>query len=401
MANKPSILLLSWRDYYNPKKGGAEVLDYEIFKRLVKKGYKITWFAPMFENAAAEENIDGISYKRFGTFFGIHKNAINFYKKHKSEYDIIIDEYHGYPFFTNMYVDKPKFTIIHEVAGDIWFKMFKFPVSYVGFTLEKIFFKLLKNHQFVTVSNSTKKDILKQGIKENNISIISEGTNVEPVQDLDYKKNLNQICFVGRICKMKGVTDLLESFSYVLKEIPDAKLILVGKIDPAYKPELDNIIENHNLQEHVLITGFVSEEDKIRHMKESQFIASCSMKEGWGLIITEANVLGTPAITYNVAGFCDAIDNGKSGFLTEENNPESMGREIVARLKDQGNYKKLQKDAYEWSKQFSWDTSAEQMEKLIADAIKNQRVKKPNVFKRLFVNTLFTSLMLAGKILNK
>src|SRR5438445_12329223 len=119
---KPSILLLSWRDYFNPKKGGAEVFDYEIFKRLASKGYNIVWLASEFPGCKKEEIIDGITFVRVGKFYSIHKLAIRFFNKYYKMFDIVINELHGYPFFTNFYVNKPRVTIIHEVAGEIWIK---------------------------------------------------------------------------------------------------------------------------------------------------------------------------------------------------------------------------------------------------------------------------------------
>jgi glycosyltransferase involved in cell wall biosynthesis len=395
-----SILLLSWRDIFNPKKGGAEVVDFEILKRLAAKGYKVTWLAPLFAGCKTDETVDGIRFVRMGSFFTIHRKAIDFVKEHEADYDIIIDEYHGYPFFTNFYSNKPRVSIVHEVAGKIWFKMWKLPISVCGFMIEWACLKLLKNHKIITISDSTKSDLVKNGIKEENTFIIPEGISTIPVRNLDFEKNINQICFVGRICKMKGVSDLLKAFHFVLKQLPDIKLVLVGRIDPKFQAEFDGLIERFNLKNSVKVTGFISAEEKEQIMKESMYLASCSVKEGWGLVVTEANVLGTPAITYNVAGYRDAIKDGQTGFLSKQNNPTGIANEIVDRLTNTKDYKTIQKNAYDFSKQFNWENATDAFEKIILD-LEKEKVKQPSKISKFFVKALFNTLGFAGTVFNK
>jgi glycosyltransferase involved in cell wall biosynthesis len=58
-------------------------------------------------------------------------------------------------------------------------------------------------------------------------------------------------------------------------------------------------------------------------MQESIAIIVTSVKEGWGLIVTEANANGTIAITYNADGLRDANSN-KTGYITEKNTPGEL-----------------------------------------------------------------------------
>ena len=91
-------------------------------------------------------------------------------------------------------------------------------------------------------------------------------------------------------------------------------------------------------------------------MKEATLLLATSTKEGWGLIITEANSQGTPAIAYNVSGLNDSVIHNKTGKLSIAN-PQAMAAAIVDLLKNKKEYDKLRKSAYNNSKQFTFTTS--------------------------------------------
>ena len=118
------------------------------------------------------------------------------------------------------------------------------------------------------------------------------------------------------------------------------------------------------------------------------------------LVVTEANVLGTPAITYNVAGYRDAVIDGLTGFLCKQNSPQGMASEIVVRLTNTEVYKTIQKNAYDFSKQFTWENATEAFEKIILE-LEKEEVKKPSNISKLFVKSLFNVLGFAGGIFNK
>lgn len=393
---KKSILLLSWRDYYNPKKGGAEVFDYEILSRLVKRGYSVTWFAPEFKNGALDETKDGIRYIRSGSFFSVHRKAISFYEKNKSEYDIVLDELHGYPFFTNFYIDKPRATIIHEVAGSIWFSMMPFPISFIGFMFEKLYFKFLKSQLFICPSPSTRSDLMSEGIRRASIFIAKEGTNAKRVKDLSKIKKRNQVAFIGGIRKMKGITTLLHAFALVLKQDPTMKLYLVGKLDHSYEKEYKMLTKSLQIEDSVVLTGYIDAAERDKIMAESKFLVSCSMKEGFGLIVVEANSMGTPAITFEVNGYKDIIRNQKTGYLVKDKTAQAFANTILI-ASNSSDYEKIRAAAWTDSLQYNWDDSVVHFEQLIT-SVEHKKVKKTNAFGRFVVKVIFSLSSLLGTL---
>ena len=99
-------------------------------------------------------------------------------------------------------------------------------------------------------------------------------------------------------------------------------------------------------------------------VKKAWVIAVPGVREGWGQVVTDANALGTPAVGYNIPGLRDSIKHGYNGLLVDDN-PEALADGMVKILSDDKLREKLSKNAVEWAKQFSWDRSAGEFERLI------------------------------------
>ena len=81
------------------------------------------------------------------------------------------------------------------------------------------------------------------------------------------------------------------------------------------------------------------------------------IREGWGLVITEANACGTPAIAYDIVGYRDAVRDGETGVLTEAT-PEALARAAIRFARDTELQRRLSESALSWSRRFSWDKTA-------------------------------------------
>lgn len=364
------IQIVSWRDPKNPKAGGAEVCLTEIARRLSQKfGHSFHWFAPEFQGAKIKESHDGIQIERFGFFGLVHLwTFFRFFPRWSQTSDFYIEDYHGVSLGISAYLSKPSVILVHEVAGEIWKQMWKFPFSWIGYYLEKIVLHFLKNSWFIAVSESTRRDLIQHGISPARIFLISEGSNLPPVDKPKARKERKeQFVFVGRICKMKRVDLLLGAFAELLTFYPDARLTLAGKMDPDFQQEFDFLMNSLKLSKNVDLKGFVSNQEKIQLMQESLAVVSASMHEGFGLIVLEGNSQGTPALTFNVPGYRDLIENGKNGYMVDYPDIRSLSgrmREILGMELEK--YKELCQSSLQISKKYSWDQTAEDFQNIIS-----------------------------------
>lgn len=353
-----NILIYNWRDIKNPDAGGAEVFTYEIAKRLVEKGHNITWFTAKFPGCQKEEIIDGIKIIRDGNKYTVYLKAREYYKKYfsKQGFDIVIDEVNTIPFFTPKFVNNGEkiVVLIHQLAREFWFYETKFPINYLG----RYFFedRWLKNYVDIptmTVSESTKKDLIDLGFKD--ISIIPEGINFKPLDCVGEKEKDPTFIFVGRLKKAKLPDHAIKAFELVKKEIPNAKLWVVG--NGYYKKELEEMA-----CDGVTFFGSIDGKKKLELMSRAWAILVPGVREGWGLVVTEANAMGTPAIGYNVNGLRDSIKDEYTGFLCDSN-CESMAKKCIKFLNSDKEY--MFKNDLRSASLFDWDISTEKLMEIV------------------------------------
>ncbi|MCL4354341.1 glycosyltransferase family 4 protein [Patescibacteria group bacterium] len=366
-----NILILNWRDPKNPKSGGAEIVTMEHAKTWVKKGHSVTWFSSEFESSKKEEKIEDVNIVRRGNFLTVIFYAFIYYLFTKNKFDLVIDEIHGLPFFTPIYVKKPKIAFIHEVAEEIWDYMFPFPINRIGRALEPLYFKLYKNTKFWTDAESTIDDLEKYGIKRKNCIAINCPVENKPLKTIPRKESTPTFIFVSRVVKMKGIEEVIRAFFYILRELKDSKLWIVGDGEESYVNELKDTMKAYSISPKVKFFGQVSNDKKLELMKKAHILLHASVKEGWGLVIIEAASMATPSVVYNVSGLKDSVKNGKTGIVLEENSAKEMAKQAVALIKNKNKYLEFQKNGLKWAESLTWVKATKQSLDLLNEIVKN------------------------------
>lgn len=362
------ILILNWRDPKNPKSGGAEIVTLEHAKVWIKKGNTVWWFSQSFPNAKKQEVIDGVTVFRKGNL-SVYFFAFLFYLQHQNEIDVVVDEFHGLPFFTPLYVRKPIVGFIHEVAGVIWDYMFSFPLNKIGKMIEPLFFIPYTHVPFITAASSTVTDLDKVGISKKQITVIHSGVVTVSVKEAIKREKIPTYIFVGRLVKMKGIEDVLAAFKYISQLQPHAKLWVVGNGEESYAAFLKQLVLSFNLEKSVQFFGFVSQEKKFELYKRAHLLLHASIKEGWGLNIIEAASVGTPAIAYDVAGLVDSVKNEETGVIITSNTPMELAKQATELFNNKQKYQTLAKNAKEWSMQFTWEKAGAESVSLIEKVV--------------------------------
>ena len=356
------VLWFNWRDIKNPAAGGAEVLTHEVMKRLAKKNhYEMTLFTAQFPNCLETENVDGITIIRSGNRYTVYYKAISYYKKYKDKYDLIIDEINIKPFLTPKFVKgKPIIALIHEVAGEaLFYQQLHFPINYIVYHyFIKKWLSYYKHILTVTVSSSSKKDLEELNFK--NILVVSEGLSIKPLSQLPRKETNPTIVFLGRLKKYKRPDHALHAFSLLKNQFPDARMWIIG--DGPMRRELEKIKVRD-----VTLYGYVKDELKYQLLSKAHVVLLPSVNEGWGLVVNEANSMGTPVVAYDVPGLRDSVRNGETGLLVKENSPECLARSVIFLLKNHDILSKLSINALAYSRQFNWDNTGDRFDQIIKD----------------------------------
>lgn len=375
-TDKVTILALSWRDIKAPKAGGAEVHTHEMLKRADKEKYRIYHFSPMNKNLLSEEEIDGVTYYREGNIFSVIFAAFVFYKKNKKNIDFVIDQCNTHRFFTPFWVEKKKrIFYIHQLTKEIWDYSAEFPLSKIGKVLEEWMLGLNRKDAVLTVSESTKQELVERGYQENRIKIIHNGISFEPwtVDEWKIKEKNPTFVYAGRYSPYKGIDVAICSFIRIKKEVPNAQFWILGKKNEEYvKKSILPICEENDLrwidinrndagkeiedlEGDIISWGYVSEEKKLELLSRAWALIFPSIREGWGIPITEAGSVGTPSIAYNSPGIREAVNYGAAGYLCKENKEDDLVYNMNRVICDLDEYTEKQLQAYNFSTQFVWD----------------------------------------------
>ncbi len=365
------ILILSWRDIKSPFCGGAEAFTYENAKRWVISGHSVTWFSSDFGGCPKEEVIDGIKIIRRGTELTVHYQAFRHYHKlFKGKFDLVIDQINTIPFLTPLYVKEKKVALIFQLARGVWFYEAIFPLSLIGFIAEYLYLKIYRDIPVMTISESTRQDLLDLKFS-GKIAILPIGISFKPLERISQKEAEPTLIFVGRLRKSKRVHHIIQALRIVKKTIPNIRLRIVGGGGKKYHylNKLVHLINRYNLENNVVFYGYVDELTKRNLIQQAHAIMVASVREGWGLVVSEANALSTPVIGYNIPGLRDSIKDGETGLLTKKNNPVSLAQSILSFLNDDDLSARLTINALQSSRDFEWDNSAQESIKVFNEIV--------------------------------
>lgn len=362
------VLWFSWRDINHPEAGGAEVFTYEVMQKLIKRGYSFTLFTSGYQDAPLNDNINGIHVIRRGGRYTVYGKAKKYYAKNKSNFDLVVDEMNVKPFSTPKFVNElPVLGFVHQVSRGGLFYEIPFPVNYITYYyLIKRWLSNYRNTPTITVSESQKRILREFGVQE--IYLVPEGLSVAPLVNVPKKETKPTVAFIGRLRGYKLPDHALRAFALIKKELPDARMFVIG--DGYMRPKLERM----NVKD-VTFYGKVDNQTKYTLLSKVHLVLVPSVEEGWGLVVTESNAMGTPTVAYNVSGLRDSVKDGQTGILVNSNSPEGLAAAALKLLKDEESLAKLSENALSYSKQFSWNRTADAFD-IILKTVSHQSLKK-------------------------
>jgi len=321
------ILIYNWRDLAHPKAGGAEVYTDAVARVWVSQGHEVTLFTSSVEGQASREvSPGGYVIIRRGSRLSVYREARRFWiKEGRGNFDLVIDEVNTKPFGCPRWVvGVPVVALIHQVAREIWSYETPVPVAWLGrYVLEPLWLRRYAKATVVTVSQSSRDSLREYGLE--NVHIVPEGVDDMllhrcSAEERPVKESTLTLCFVGRLSANKRPHHAIEAFRFIKSHVPDARLWVMGS------GPLEEKLRK-GAPEGVEFLGRVDDEEKHRRLACSHGLLVTSVREGWGLVVTEAASVGTPSYGYDVPGLRDSID--ASGGVLTACSPRALGEVVV------------------------------------------------------------------------
>jgi glycosyltransferase involved in cell wall biosynthesis len=370
-----NILWTTWKDNGHPERGGAEVVCYELCKRLLADGHQVTLLTSTYPDAP-ETTLPGLCTIRVGSNRYVQPfQALWYYIRHlRNKYDVVIEEINGgAPYFAVLFGRKPttrRFVLYHQLARRNWPYEIKWPFWMIGYyVLVPAATWLLSRSRVpvITVSESTRQELAGFGFAPERTHIISEGLHdVTPLASIQTVKKYTvpTILSHGSMRAMKRTLEQVKAFEIAKRQLPNLRMKISGSSRSAYGKQVLDYIAHSPYTNDIEVLGSTTHAQKIEVMRRCHAITVTSVEEGWGLIVTEANSQGTPAVVYDVNGLRDSVRHLKTGIVTAEN-PAALADGVVSLFGQPAMYEALRQAAWQWSKHITFDQSYKDLLRII------------------------------------
>ena len=355
---------------FPPDIGGMQILMEGLSKSLANHG-PVKVFADEYPDDKNFDKNSNLKIQRVGGFKIFRKfrkaYAVNDYLKNNKVRAIFFDHWKSLEHINFQYLKNvPNFCLIHS-------KEINHPI---GSSLNTRMNKAFEKAKFVIANSKYTQNLgISMGLDKSKIHIIHPGTNYPISISEDYKlkakdifsNSFPKIITIARLDKRKSHQNILMTIKNLIPTYPDIKYVCVGDGDE--KTNLEDLRKQLDLETQVTFLPRTEENLKIALLNECDLFLMPSIiykksVEGFGISFIEAGSYGKGSIGGKDGGQADAIEEGKTGYLCDGNELNSIYETILKFFKND-QHKILGLQAKEFSKKFKWEDIVKKYLKLI------------------------------------
>jgi L-malate glycosyltransferase len=212
----------------------------------------------------------------------------------------------------------------------------------VDFHLNQNSFSRWKNRQvncFIAASEAIRRILVGDGIPPERTTTVHEGIDVDRVVATP-RVSVHETFWlphgapvVGNVAALvphKGQRYLIEAARHVVREIPDARFVILGEGE--LHEQLEHSVREHGLEKHVLLPGFRT--DVLGCIKSFDVFVMSSVTEGLGTSLLDAMACSRAVVATKAGGIPEVVQDGTTGVLVPPRDGTAMGQAIVRLLAD-------------------------------------------------------------------
>lgn len=243
---------------------------------------------------------------------------------------------------------------------------------------KKRFYYLSRADAIIAVSRFTQRTLIEElGLPAERVHLIENAvdtTKFSPgANDIDFRQRWGVaekrlVVGVGRLVPRKGFDQTIRGWPAVVAQHPSAHLMIVG--DGPQRAELLQLIETVRMQNHVTLTGPLSDADLIASYRSADLFIMPNRTmpdgdtEGFGLVFLEANACGRTVVGGRAGGAVEAVRDGETGLLVDGYSEQEIAAAINKLLADDELRKRLESGGFAHALANSWTTRATEFQSL-------------------------------------
>lgn len=212
-------------------------------------------------------------------------------------------------------------------------------------------------------------DALRQRLQLTNLSVVHLGVDHSRFQTpRPQTRTPNLVVSVGHLKPRKGHHVALRAVTAAVRQIPDLRYVVVGKIASApYAELLLKQVEELGILGHVEFRTTADDTELLSlYQRASLFVLlpqpDRSHFEGFGLVFVEAAACGLPVIGTRNSGVEDAVADGRNGILVAPGDADAAAKAMVDLLTNPIKRESFTRTSLEFAQTFSWERTVEQYE---------------------------------------
>ncbi len=356
------VRFVAWRDLDDPEAGGSELHGHWVASRWAAAGLDVTYRTSAVAGLPGVVTRAGYQVvRRSGRYAVFPRVGWEGLRAGHQPGDAMVEIWNGMPFFSPLWYRGPRLVFLHHVHAEMWGMVLPGWMARLGEMVERrVAPPLYRRTRVVTLSSSSKAEIVELlGFPADRVTVAPPGLEAR-FGPGGVRSPVPLVVAVGRLVPVKRFDVLMEALGRVRTVLPELRAVIIGE---GYEREaLEAIRRRLGAEDWIELPGRLSDEAVVDHYRRAWVVASSSLREGWGMTLTEAAACGTPAVATDIAGHRDAVLDGHSGLLTgDADRPGAAGRlaeGLVAVLSDPQRRARLSRGAVERARWFTWDATA-------------------------------------------
>lgn len=345
---------------------GGENRYYEIARRLVKKGHRVTWLCMKQKNMPGVIDTEGIEYICLGSEvanppFRSVWNFISFcfaliFHLRSNHYDIVdAQTFSPLPaaFLGTLFSDTKLLATIHDTTTDKEGGYFQF--RSIALLAEGTILKL-PFRTIITVSQATKSSLVADHrVPPERVHVVYNGISHAEADSIGANKKQRDFIYVGRLVPHKHVEEFIELCDRI-----GASGAIVG-----HGPLEQDLRSQASVVPNFEFVGRLEKNrDVLAEIARSRVLVLPSSREGLGLVILEAATLGVPSVAYAVGGVPEVIEDKVTGLLVPPSDFSAMLEAMKWILREDNSCKLGNAAKTRIKARFSWDKTVNLLEAL-------------------------------------
>ncbi len=302
----------------------------------------------MYPGALPAEHVGGYDIVRFGSEVTCRFHALAWLRGRR-DIDVAVDEVNTLPFLSRFAMPNRVVVWMLQLAREVWLAEAPPVIGHIGYLAEPALLAIYRRSPIVTISKSSAASFRKMGMRG---PIEVAEISLQPAFEGSFAPVPGLVGYVGRLAPSKRVDHIISAVSILAERVPQVRLVIIGSGSEREEARLRRHAARLGIVERVTFAGRVTSEERDRLMSEMDVLALTSMREGWGLVVSEAARFGVPSVVYPVAGVVDSVAGGRTGLVTERERPDDLAVALEAVVRNRALRDTLGKNAAEYLREF-------------------------------------------------